>query len=217
MSAIPEVLARLLESDEPERKEEAWGAFVRQFSRLIHLAARKSAQEYDDVMDRYAYVLERLRENDCGRLRRFEAEGRSSFGTWLVVVSGRLCVDFHRRKYGRSTPANPDGEHRLLRRRLADLVSEPVELELVADAQAREPDLQVRRNQLGALLSEALEALSHEERLLLRLRFDDGRSAREIARLLGLSSEFVVHRRLKSLLGRLRDALVERGVHEPAP
>jgi DNA-directed RNA polymerase specialized sigma subunit len=53
-----------------------------------------------------------------------------------------------------------------------------------------------------------------EDRLLLKLRFDDGLSAPEIARLLGFPTPFHVYRRLNALYARLRGGLRERGIEE---
>jgi len=47
-------------------------------------------------MDRYAFVLDRLRARNFRRLRRFQPRGSARFTTWLVLVSRRLCLD-HRR------------------------------------------------------------------------------------------------------------------------
>jgi len=44
----------------------------------------------DGAMDAYAYVLERLRERDCARLRTYADGGPARFTTWLVVVARRL-------------------------------------------------------------------------------------------------------------------------------
>ena len=75
-------------------------------------------------MDGYAHVLERLREHDCRRLRGYAPDGRTKFTTWLVVVARRLCLDFHRHRYGRSDDPAPDAAvARAARRRLVNLVA----------------------------------------------------------------------------------------------
>src|SRR5260370_32412986 len=65
-----------------------------------------------------------MRETHCGRLHGYVAEGRSKFTTWLVVVARRLCLDFHRHRYGRPRDTTPDAAaEQAARRRLADLVA----------------------------------------------------------------------------------------------
>lgn len=59
--------------------------------------------------------------------------------------------------------------------------------------------------------------MSVEDRLLLKLRFEDGLPVRKIAEVMRFASEFVVYRRLKSLLTDLKRRLEEAGVHDPLP
>ena len=54
-------------------------------------------------------------------------------------------------------------------------------------------------------------------RLLLALRYNDDRPAREIAAMIGSPSVFHVYRRLGSVLAVLKGALLRRGVDEPRP
>src|SRR5688572_14416739 len=101
--ALPPELERLLDSAAHRGDpDEAWAALVAKYSRLLMTVARDVAPGHDAAMDAYAFVLERLREDDCRRLRGFVADGRSSFTTWLVVVTRRLCVDHYRQRYGRA-------------------------------------------------------------------------------------------------------------------
>ncbi len=48
------------------------------------------------------YVLDRLHEDNCGRLRSYQ--GRSKFSTFLASVSIRLLEDFSRHRFGRLRP-----------------------------------------------------------------------------------------------------------------
>jgi DNA-directed RNA polymerase specialized sigma subunit len=51
----------------------------------------------------------------------------------------------------------------------------------------------------------------------LKLRFDDGRTAREIADAMGFPSAFHVYRSLKKVLTALGKLLRERGVSDALP
>ena len=53
--------------------------------------------------------------------------------------------------------------------------------------------------------------MSAQDRLLLRLRFEDEVPVRQIAEIARLPSVFHVYRRLKKALGHLRAALEQRG------
>jgi RNA polymerase sigma factor (sigma-70 family) len=215
-TALPERLSRLLVASTPEEEDDAWAAFVDEYSRLLFLAARKSAKGHDDIMDRYAFILGELRKDQCRRLRVFDEKGRSKFTTWLVLVAGRLCVDFARRKYGRYEEGMSD-DARIARRRLTDLVGDELDLTRLPSSRIPSPDTAVREDELGQALREGLESLEPEERLLLRMRFEDDRPVAEIARSLGLPSKFHVYRRVNTVLGRLRERLTALGIEDPSP
>ena len=215
VSTPPDALARLLSATDSADAERAWEAFVRRYSRLIHMAARKSTHDYDRVMDRYTFVLERLRDDDFRRLRSYSPDGRSKFTTWLVVVASRLCVDHHRSVYGRHASDGSDPAAR--RKRLVELIGEDIPFDTIPDGNGTDPQKRVQRQELRQALAESLDELDPEDRLFIRLRYQDGRSAAEVAKSLGLASEFAAYRRQRSLLKRLKDELIRRGVHGPVP
>jgi RNA polymerase sigma factor (sigma-70 family) len=169
-------------------------------------------------MDAYAFVLECLRENDHRRLRAYSADGRAKFTTWLVVVARRLCLDFHRQRYGRTRQAGP-AEHdaRATRSRLVDLIGEELDAASLATPESANPETLLHASELGRALEAALAELRPHDRTLLALRFQDDVPVREIASLLGFASPFHVYRRLKVLLATLRQDLRRRGVVESEP
>ena len=170
-------------------------------------------------MDCYAYVLEQLRKDDHRRLRAFAAQGRAKFTTWLVVVTQRLVLDHRRSRYGRERPvANPRVTNAFeARRRLADLVAGEVDITQLEDSGAANPDRSLSVHERRSALQSALAGLAERDQLLLGLRFQDERSAREIAQIMDYPSPFHVYRRLKAVLGRLRIALESRGVDGAEP
>ena len=216
-NSLPASLAILLEAGDPADRERAWSAFLDEYSRLILHTARSLGSEYDKVMDRYAYILERLREDNCHRLRAYAAEGGGSFTTWLTVVVRRLCLDHYRRVYGRPR-GDAEGrteEERNSRARLADLVGVEVEVERIGGSLEGNPEAVLRIAELEAALKNAVAELPATDRVLLALRFEDERSMKEITRLMGFSSRFQAHRRLKSVLEALRASLNFRGIRGP--
>ena len=206
--STPDVLVRLMTAPDGRGRESAWAAFLEQYSGLILHVARSRSRDHDAVMSAYEFVVDQLRCDDHARLRRYVADGHGKFTTWLLVVVRRLCVDHHRQRYGRLQAA--DGDRHMERRLLTDLVGDVVGLELLADPDS--PDDMLLRDERSALLSRALERLTPSDRLILRLRFDDGLSVPEIARLLKAPSPFVMYRRLDHTLATLRRVLEAYGV-----
>ena len=180
----PAQLHRLLEAAEGPDHERAWSEFLAAYSRLILYVARRIPRDHDRMMDRYAFVIEHLREKDCRRLRAFDVEGRGKFTTWLVVVVRRLCVDHDRRQHGRAPPAAPPPlvrrlcvdhdrrqhgrapqapPHPVVPRRLLELAFGPDVLEQVPDG-APLADAELERRQTLEALQIAVERLSPSDR-----------------------------------------------------
>jgi len=202
-----------------ETPDQWWSAFVQDYSpALLHIAQQHS-NTYDDKMDRYAYVLERLRSDNYRRLRQFEEDGKGQLITWLYVVAQRMCIDYQRMRYGRISARDDECTIRELertaRRRLADLLVEELVPGVLPDDEAPEPDAQLYIDETHAVLTEAVAALGAGERLLLTLRFADGVPVREIMKIMGFRSTFQVYRHLKSALAKLRKALELRGITSP--
>jgi RNA polymerase sigma factor (sigma-70 family) len=211
----PPELARLLAARDPTAREAAWVEFARVHTRLLLHVARSVGRDHDAAMDAYAYLLERLRENDYRRLQAYAVDGRSKFTTWLVVVARRLCVDHHRERYGRLRDGSPERvEEHQARRRLADLIAVDLDAATLSVAETGQPDAGLLARERAAVIAAALETLDAADRLLLRLRFEDDLSAREIAQLVGLPTPFHVYRRLNALRVTLRHALRRRGIEE---
>jgi RNA polymerase sigma factor (sigma-70 family) len=202
--SFPSQLRYLLEAADGPQQERAWTEFLASYSRLILYVARQMTRDHDAVMDRYSFVVERLREHSCRRLRTFAADGRGKFTTWLIVVVRRLCLDHDRRKHGRV----PRSEARrpAVPRRLVELVFDPEVLDRLPDG-APSADEVLERDQIVQQLNAALAILSPSDQLLLTLRYQDDRSAREIASFMSLPTQFHVYRRLKQLHHTLRQAL----------
>lgn len=211
--AVPPELSGLLSATDPAAREAAWAVFVNAHSRLLLHVARSLGRDYDAAMDAYAYLLEQLRKDDCHRLKSYAADGRSKFTTWLVVVARRLCLDHHRQRYGRARDAESDGrEARAARRRLVDLVADEIDSAALASSDASNPESAVLVRERAAAIAAALGGIEARDRLLLKLRFEDDLSAREIAAVMGFATPFHVYRRLTALFALLRRSLARRGV-----
>jgi RNA polymerase sigma factor (sigma-70 family) len=211
---LPAALVRLLAPAPGAAADEVWAEFLAAYSPVLLKVASTFAPGYDGALDRYAYMLDELRRADCRRLRTYAADGRGRFSTWLAVVARRLCVDHYRQRYGRDRgtpgPGGPPGRSRAVRRGLSDLHGGAQDLSRLADTTLADPADQVDAHIRRAALLRAIDELGTSDQLLLRLRFEQELTAREIAPLLGLPSPFHVYRRLEAVCGILRGRLTAR-------
>ena len=211
--SFPNQLRSLIEAADGPPQEQAWSEFLQSYSRLILFVARQTARNDQDlVMDRYAFVIERLREQNFRRLRTFAADGRGKFTTWLTVVVRRLCLDYDRRKHGRSP--SPEARRTTTPRRLVEVVLDPEVLDRLPDHRPS-ADEELEREQVLQQLAKAVAALSPSDQLLIALRYQDDRSAGEIASLMSLPTQFHVYHRLKRLHDTLRTALAVKPDRRP--
>jgi len=215
--SLPPQVRELLQAS-GDARDRAWSEFLKTYSRLILFVARRTSSDYDTVMDRYTYAVDRLAEQDCRRLRAYTADGRAKFTTWLTIVVRRLCLDAGRRDHrdptsGELTGAasGPDGFDRLAR-----LV--PITLaDTVAVDRGPNPDESLRRRERDDALKAAIAALPDSDQFLLALRFEDGLSAPEIARLAAFPTPFHVYRSLNRVMGALRERLKRSGIEGSTP
>lgn len=214
-SRIPASLQSLIDASGDAARDRAWAALLTEFSKLILHVARSTSGDHDSVMDRYLFVLDALRRHDFHRLRAYSEDGRGSFTTWLVAVTRRLCVDEHRHRYGRPQSDRPSAQINE-RAQLVDLLNSVNELESLESSLAA-PDGELEALELGSALDRALGGLDVSDRLLVRLRFDDGLAVPEIALLLGEPSPFRIYRRLERILTQLRQSLERAGIGDSTP
>jgi len=216
-SAAPIELHRLLHATEIPDREAAWEDLIARHTRLILSVARSLGPDNDAIMERYSYVLEKLRENEFRRLRAFDPNAGASFSTWLTVTARRMCLDLHRAKFGRHRSAHPNDRSTVLRaarKALGSPDSSDIDADTVAVESAQADD-EIIREHRDACVRAALGRLTPRERLLLTLRFEDDLSASRIASVMEMASPFHVYRKLNSILGLLRKHLNSKGIDDP--
>jgi len=217
----PSQLGVVLTSDDAEARDAAWRSLIADHSRLLMHVARSVAAEHDGTMDAYAFVLEQLRSDDFRVLRHFSSVGTGTFTTWLTVVARRMCVDFYRSRYGRSRAQDNNRTsaeaRRDARRRLADLTAAGVDITPLLRSDDSDPEEKLREAELLTILQSVMVDLKPSDRLLLKLRFEDGLTAQEIATALEWPTQFHVFRRLNALYDTLRQRLRSRGVENHLP
>jgi RNA polymerase sigma factor (sigma-70 family) len=212
--AAPLVLGELLHAGDSIQREAAWEALISRHTRLLLGVARSFHGDHDETMERYSYMLGKLRESNFRRLHTFDPEAGASFSTWLAVAARRLCLDYHRNVYGRqrsTLTTSRSEEQRIARRSLADSIGVEIDTDFLPDTAAIGADVRAVLVERNAILCAELARLLPRERLILALRFQDSLSASRMARVLGFPTPFHVYRQLNTILRGLRGALVARG------
>ena len=178
-----EVLARAREGD-----EEAFGALVRQHSRRLFQVAFKITGNEQDAED----VVQESFLRAYRQLRRFEA--RANFSTWLYRIAVNCAVDLMRasRAQRRTDPLDETaGGH---------------------PADGPGPGRLAYSAEIQRSVEAALEELTTVERAAFVLRHCEGRSIKEICRILDVRTSAAKHgvfravRKLRTRLAPLRSA-----------
>ena len=208
IGVLPPVLAALLAATGGEARETAWATLVATYTPLLLHTAYRFGHSYDGAMDRYAYFLEHLHCNDFRRLRAFAAIGPGRFSTWLVVVARRLCLDYHRQRYGRVRGTTPEEGRETtassaMRRHLAEMAGDEMSLSAIQDCSTPDPEVTTAAAECREALHAAVSSLEPRDKLLLTLRFDKELAAHEIAEIMGFATQFHVYRRLRAVLAAL--------------
>lgn len=257
-------IARLLHQLRSREPPEAWAEFLQSYSPLILQVVRFFERDADRTAACFLFVCQQLSQKRFRRLRRFQPKGPATFSTWLRAVVHNLCLDWHRKEFGRhrvfqsisrlsaferevfrcrhQQGLSLEETFSVLRTRFADLAREKVEeadrlvrhvltprqlwllltlrpkFESLDRASAAREGIQPRQiansrpdpetqaalgEQRGKLLS-ALEKLPKAEKILIRLRYEQGLTLEEVARVTGLVDPQRVDRRIRESIERLR-------------
>jgi RNA polymerase sigma factor (sigma-70 family) len=92
-------LLRQLETNEAWS---AWTEFLNRYASLIMKTASQFEYQQDRKNDCFLYVSEKLSEDGFKRLQKYNSKRKASFRTWLVTVVFNLCIDWHRKEFGRA-------------------------------------------------------------------------------------------------------------------
>jgi DNA-directed RNA polymerase specialized sigma24 family protein len=95
----------LLFQSDPER---AWRSFIDRYADAVYTELRRMGFDYDQAMDRFVFVFEKLAENDYRRLKTVRFAGRNGELTpWLSKVVRNLCVNWAWSEHGRRRLLKP--------------------------------------------------------------------------------------------------------------
>jgi len=216
--SAPLELHQLFRAHDIANREAAWEKLIERHTRLLMAVARSFGSDHDSVMERYSFILEKLRDADFRRLRSYDAAAGASFPTWLTVTARHLCLDLHRSKYGRTRSEHQSDDStavRAMRRALSDLTEGDTPPDSLPDPASESVDAAAMRGNLDDCLKDALARLTPTQRLIITLGFEDDLPASRIARIVGLATPFHVYRQLSAVLNQMRATLQARGIDGP--
>ena len=196
--------------------QSAWNDLVERFSATVRSAARSASSNEESAEDLAQSIWAELyglkvstEGKPAGKLAYYS--GRGSLAGWLRAVVAQLAVDQHR-KQSRLVQTEEDSD---FDRMIQESKGEEA---WSGHGGALNPEQEVSTKQAGAQLQEALSAaineLSPDDRLLVKLYYFDGLKLHEAGALLGFH-EATASRRLTRIYSELRQSveaiLVGRG------
>ncbi len=173
----------------------AWRSFESRYGRLILSCIARVTSRFvcvgpDDVREIQATLYLELLSNDKKKLRSFEQNRGTRFGTWLGLLATHTAYDFLRRARRDSKCDGIEGAESLR----AD-TPDPSDYTLVRER--------------AALVSRLLDTLSAKDRTFVELYYGEGLPAEEVAERMQISVKTVYTKKHK-LRGRL-ESLLESG------
>ena len=91
----------ILEDLNSREPEEAWRLFLDEYAALVLQVVKHIERDPDFVPDCFQFVCEQLTAKSFQRLKKFQPDGPAVFSTWLRAVVRNLCLDWHRKRFGR--------------------------------------------------------------------------------------------------------------------
>lgn len=176
--------------DDPD----AWRTFNTRYSRLIYsciarvLSRFSSVTTTDDSNEVYATLCVQLLANDKKKLRSFDSERGSKFGSWLGMLAVHAAYD-HLRTVKRTPVYTPLAEAEIL----SSEQPSPFEVSLVRERAERVWDM--------------MGKLSVKDQTFVRLYFGEGLEPEKIAEEMGISVKTVYSKKHK--IGAKLEALLK--------
>jgi RNA polymerase sigma factor (sigma-70 family) len=96
-----ELLCKLKSAD----SWDAWTEFLNRYASLIYQTANQFEFEQDRKNDCFLFVSEKLSQDGFKRLLKYKPTRKASFRNWLITVVFNLCIDWHRKEFGRASLA----------------------------------------------------------------------------------------------------------------
>ena len=184
---------------------------VKPYIKLIESICLRRFNYTEEGHECYVYVLDKLMGNNYAMINAFK--GRSTFKTYLFSIVTRLTIDFHRHRYGKtSKESNPEQpapkKNRLKIVSITDQENLSDEEHLDETVINRE-DKKVKKR-LEELVKSHSSELSPEDRLLLKMKYEDNFKVSEIADILKLDQK-KTYRKINTLLSSFKEEFLKEG------
>jgi RNA polymerase sigma factor (sigma-70 family) len=81
----------------------AWTEILHRHASLIMKTASQFEYQQERKNDCFLFVSEKLSVDGFKRLLKYDSGRNASFRTWLITVVFNLCIDWHRKEFGRAS------------------------------------------------------------------------------------------------------------------
>ncbi len=184
---------------------------VKPYIKLIESICLRRFNYTEEGHECYVYVLDKLMVNNYAMINAFK--GRSTFKTYLFSIVTRLTIDFHRHRYGKtSKKSNPEQPPpKKLRLKIVSVI-DPENMsdeEHLAETVMNREDEEAKKRLEGIVKSQ-LSELSPEDRLLLKMKYEDNFKVSEIAEILKLDQK-KTYRKINTLLSNFKEVFIKEG------
>lgn len=185
-----------------DRDDAAWEVFMVRHADGIHTAVRKTLARYsgayadETVEDIFSEVVVSLLENGGRRLRQFDGRNGCRLSTFIHLVSANTAIS-HLRKNSRHKPARTRDDE--------TVPEQPDWRDGPYDA--------IARRETDETVSRLLEGLSADDRLFVKLMFQEELPADRVAALMGITPNAVYSRKFR-LMEKLRNILRKESSRE---
>jgi RNA polymerase sigma factor (sigma-70 family) len=175
----------------------SWQTFVIKYSNYIYKAIVKYIDDYDEKMNVYLEVLEKLKKNQFEKLKNFRF--RSRLSTWLTVVTRNITIDYLRSTYGRDfrlkqiTTLSYD-THQHIMNKLSD--QKNPETEMI------QKKSELSRAEFLGQLEKIIRDLDPKESLLIKLVYFKGIKIKDAGDMLNIPS---VYKSLSRIIKKIRN------------
>lgn len=184
---------------------------VRPYIKLIESICLKRFNYTEEGHECYVYVLDKLMENNYAMINAFQ--GRSTFKTYLFSIVTRLTIDFHRHRYGKtskkSNPEQPAPKKNRLK--IVSIIDQEnlSDEEHLGETVINREDEEVKKR-LEGIVKSHLSELSPEDRLLLKMKYEDNFKVSEIAEILKQDQK-KTYRKINTLLSSFKEEFLKEG------
>lgn len=186
--------------------DRAFEALLDHVANCLYAVISRYVSNTDDQEDLRPEIITRLLEDKKRALRIWEP--RAPFSAYVSTIAARHCINWcrkHGRLPQRQLPSSADEEGSV---GVLECIAAPLE--------CAQPETHLDQSYLCHALRDCLSDLSAEDRMILRLRFDQELPGQQIAQILNVSHGaarqriFRALRRLEQLICELHPELLEQ-------